>query len=132
MKRKLAIALCSLYLISVIGVALSFHFCGGKLAAVSSVHAQQSCKLCKSAPKEPTDSNCCKNTVLDVKVDDSHQASKMVSLPDAFSLIAFLPIDFHALFSRIFPTSLITEYRYKGPPEPSGVALRILNCVFRN
>lgn len=131
LKRKTAIALCALYLISVIGVALSFHFCGGKLASVSSIHTQASCKFCKSE-KKTTAGNCCKNTQLDVKVDDSHQASKTVNAPDFFGFSAFLPSSITELFSRFLPVLFTAETVDEAPPEPSGVALNIMNCVFRN
>lgn len=132
LKRKIAIALCSFYLISVIGVALSFHFCGGRLASVSAVSTPKGCKFCASEKKTGTEKDCCKDTSLHVKVDDSHRAAKTISAPDFFGFTTFLPAGITELFTRILPVLFTVETVYETPPDPSGIALNIMHCVFRN
>jgi len=131
LKQKLAISLCTFYLISVIGVALSLHFCGGKLAAVSAVNAKATCKYCKSAPISVKDNNCCKNTQVDLKVKDNHQVESAVKLPKLFSIDTFLHPNVGYIFSQLLPR-LFSKVAYTSPPEPTGVALHVMNCVFRN
>ena len=52
LKQKIALSLAVLYAVSVIGFALSLHFCGGKLANVSAFNNEVSCKFCKEIPAE--------------------------------------------------------------------------------
>ncbi len=131
LKQKLAISLCTFYLISVIGVALSLHFCGGKLASVSATSAKASCKYCKAEPIAQKDDNCCKNTEVDVKVKDNHQVESAIKLPKLFSVDVYL----HSYFSQVFRQFLpifFSKLENKAPPKPTSVALHVMNCVFRN
>ncbi len=131
LKQKLAISLCTFYLISVIGVGLSLHFCGGKLAAVSATNAKAICKYCKAEPIAQKDDNCCKNTKVDLKVKDNHQAESGFKLPKLFSVDAF----FHPAISNIFRQFLppfFSKLENKAPPKTTSVALHVMNCVFRN
>ncbi len=117
LKQKLALSLCTFYLFSVIGVALSLHFCGGKLASISATSAKAVCKYCKAEPIAPKDDNCCKNTKVDIKVKDSVDA------------IIYAP--FHAVLDYFVP-NYFNKLENKAPPKITGVALHIMNCVFRN
>ncbi|MBC7615805.1 MAG: hypothetical protein H7202_07035 [Pedobacter sp.] len=131
LKQKLAISLCAFYVISVIGVALSLHFCGGKLASISALNAKEVCKYCKSEPIAQKDDNCCKNTKIDVKVKDNHQIESAVKLPKIFSIDAFIPRAAHTIFKKLLP-NLFNKVENRNPPKITGVALHVMNCVFRN
>ena len=131
LKQKLAISLCTFYLISVIGIALSLHFCGGKLAAISATKATASCKYCKAESSAKKDDNCCKNTKVDVKVKDNHQSENAIKLPKLFSVDVFLHPNVHQIFLQVFPT-FFSKLANKTPPTPTSVALHVMNCVFRN
>ncbi|RZK55071.1 MAG: hypothetical protein EOO91_14765 [Pedobacter sp.] len=131
LKQKLAIGLCTFYLLSVIGVALSIHFCGGKLASVSVTNAQAACKYCKAETADKKDDGCCKNTKIEAKVKDSHQVESSFKLPKLFSFETLLHPKFADLLSQILP-SYFSKVVNKSPPKSKGVALHIFNCVFRN
>ncbi len=131
LKQKLAISLCTFYLISVIGVALSLHFCGGKLASVSATKAVASCKYCKAESASKMDDNCCKNTKVDVKVKDNHQIEGGFKLPKLFSVDVFLHSDIKEI-AHLFLPAYFNKLSNKAPPEPTGIALHVMNCVFRN
>jgi hypothetical protein len=131
LKQKLAISLCTFYLFSVIGVALSLHFCGGKLAAISATKATASCKYCKAETASKKDDNCCKNTKVDVKVKDNHKTESGVKLPKLFSVDVYLHPNVSRVFNLFFPT-FFSKLTNKAPPESTGVALHVMNCVFRN
>jgi hypothetical protein len=131
LKQKLAIGLCTFYLLSVIGVALSIHFCGGKLAAVSVTSAQAACKYCKAEKQDKKDDGCCKNTKIEAKVKDSHQVESTFKLPKLFSFETLLHPKFADLLNQILP-SYFSKVVNKSPPKSKGVALHIFNCVFRN
>ncbi len=130
-KQKLAISLCTFYLVSVIGVALSLHFCGGKLAAVSATSAKASCTYCKAEAASKMDDNCCKNTKVDVKVKDNHQVESAVKLPKLFSVDFFIHFSYDEAFKWILP-KFFSKLENKAPPKSTSVALHVMNCVFRN
>ncbi len=130
-KQKLAISLCTFYLVSVIGVALSLHFCGGKLAAVSATNAKASCTYCKAESTTQKDDNCCKNTNIDVKVKDNHQVESAVKLPKLFSTDFFIHSNYSEAFKWFFP-KFFSNLENKAPPKSTSVALHVMNCVFRN
>jgi len=131
LKQKFALSLCTFYLVSVIGVALSMHFCGGKLASVSVYTDRAACKYCKAEAKDKKDDGCCKNTKVDVKVKDSHQAESSFKLPKLFSLETFIPTKFSELFKPVIP-AFFSKLENKAPPRSTSVAIHVFNCVFRN
>jgi hypothetical protein len=131
-KRQIAITLSVYYAICVIGLALSMHFCGGKLAAVTWGEKQASCKLCSGNKKIEKSNNCCKNTQLEVKVSDHHQLVDTYKLPKVFEspLIANL----FSLNAELIPSvALLTNNLANSPPElkRSSVKIFIQNQVFR-
>lgn len=130
LKQKLVLGLCAFYLISVIGVALSLHFCGGNL---SSVHLTQvaKCKGCMAAEKKAAADNCCKNTAVDAKIKDSHQSGVKVSLPKNYSIRLFLAPFLSEIAESLLP-DLFSRIENKAPPYTGSVAIHIFNCVFRN
>jgi hypothetical protein len=131
LKQRLAFGLCLFYTLSVIGLALSMHFCGGKLASVAIYTNKTACKYCKSEPIAKKDDGCCKNTKVEVKVKDSHETTAAFKLPKLFSTSVFLPSIAVALFQK---TTLLAVRKIdnKAPPSLSRVAIHVFNCVFRN
>jgi hypothetical protein len=130
-KQKLALSLCTFYLVSVIGVALSMHFCGGKLASVAVYSSKAACKFCKAAVSDSKDNGCCKNTKVEVKVKDSHQSESSFKLPKVFNVESLLPSRAIEFVGRLIP-KLFNKIENKAPPKSKGVAIHVFNCVFRN
>lgn len=130
-KQKSALVLCAFYALSVIGIALSIHFCGGKLADVALYANKTACKYCKAEPVDKADDGCCKNTKIEAKIKDSHQSQASFKLPKIFSLETYLPSNVSELFKPFFP-KFFTQLENKAPPSLSGVSFRVLYCVFRN
>jgi hypothetical protein len=131
LKQKFALGLCAFYLFSVIGIAMSMHFCGGSLATVSLYNAGASCKLCKEEPVNKKDDSCCQNTKIEVKVKDSHQAESLVKLPKALDILTFLPPRISELFKLYLP-AFFKEAIDEAPSRVSSVSRQVLHCVFRN
>ncbi|WP_158796323.1 hypothetical protein [Pedobacter sp. L105] len=129
LKQKLALGLCIFYLVSVIGVALSLHFCGGELSAVhfTQLSSPKGCGMEKAA----STSSCCKNTSVDAKIKDCHQSGVKTELPKTFSVHWFLPPFLSDIFDVILP-KLFSKVENKAPPFSSRIALHVFNCVFRN
>lgn len=131
LKQKIALGLCTFYLLSVIGVALSMHFCGGKLASVNFYSSKAACKFCKNEQPDKKDDGCCKNTKVEVKIKDSHQSETAFKLPKLFSFEMVLPVYGYDHFKRILPL-VFSRISNKTPLVSKRVALHVFNCVFRN
>ncbi|SHG75644.1 hypothetical protein SAMN04488522_107162 [Pedobacter caeni] len=122
--------LCAFYLMSIIGIALNMHYCGGKLSAVRFTETAK-CGACKGAEKMKKSSNCCKDTSVEAKVKDSHEAGVKVAVPKDFSLELFLGPALSEAFRLLLP-NLFSKAENKAPPLSSVLSLHAFNCVFRN
>lgn len=132
LKQKIALSLAVLYAVSVIGLALSLHFCGGKLANVQLFSNEIACKLCKDIPAEKLkDDGCCKNTQVTVKVKDSHQTAAKVEMPKLFSIQLFIHPPVLEFLTNVTP-AFFSKISNKAPPLSSRIALHVFNCIFRN
>lgn len=131
LKQKLALGLSVFYVFSVIGLALSMHFCGGQLASVSLFANEVACKYCKAEPVAKKDDGCCKNTKVEVKVKDNHKAESSFKLPKIFSLEAILGQRLADFFRPYFP-NFFSKVENKAPPKSARISLQLLHCVFRN
>lgn len=130
-KQKIALSMAVFYAVSVIGLAMSLHFCGGKLANVHFFSSEISCKLCKDIPLVKKDDGCCKNTEVNVKVKDSHQSEAEVQMPKLFSIQLFLQQPVINFLQNITP-QFFSKIANKAPPLSSRLSLHIFNCIFRN
>ncbi|WP_421945685.1 HYC_CC_PP family protein [Pedobacter sp.] len=132
LKQKIALSLAVFYAVSVMGLALSLHFCGGKLENVKLFSSELACNLCKDIPAEKIkDDGCCKNTQVTVKVKDSHQTAAKVEMPKLFSIQLFLHPQVLEFLSNITP-AFFSKISNKAPPLSTRVALHVFNCIFRN
>ena len=129
-KQKIALGFCAFYLVSVIGVALSLHFCGENLAAVNFKKTTH-CKSCLAEKETQESDNCCTNTSVDAKITDSHQSGGGIELPKNFSITLFLFPVLSNIIDKVVP-QLFSKQENKAPPFSSRVALYAYNCVFRN
>jgi hypothetical protein len=130
MKQKIAMGLCVFYLVSMIGLAMSMHFCAGKLSSVRFIETAK-CKACTKDSKIAKGHNCCKTTAVDLKIKDSHQAGTKVKLPGNFGLQLFLGLPLIDVFKAMLP-ELLRPAENKAPPLSSIISLHLFNCVFRN
>lgn len=131
LRQKIALGLCVFYLVSVIGVALSLHFCGGELSAVHFSKAAPACAGCKTAEKKDTTNKCCKNTSVDAKIKDSHQSGSKVDIPKNYSIQWFLAPFLSRVINSVFP-KLFSKIENKAPPFAARISIYAFNCVFRN
>lgn len=129
-QQKIAMGLCLFYLISVIGIAVNMHYCSGKLSSVRFTERAK-CSACKEEKKIKDTHNCCKNTEVDVKVKDSHQAGFKVKVPENFSVQLFTGPRIIDIF-KVFLPNIFRAIENKAPPLSAKLSLHIYNCVFRN
>lgn len=130
-KQKIALSMAVFYAVSVIGLAMSLHFCGGKLANVHLFSSEIACKLCKDIPVSKKDDGCCKNTAVNVKVKDSHQSEAQMQMPKLFSIQLFLHNPVLNFLQNITP-QFFSKIANKAPPLSTRLSLHIFNCIFRN
>jgi hypothetical protein len=132
MRKKIAFGLCVFYLVSVIGIAMSLHFCGDKLSSVKFTE-QASCNACKAMDgKEMAKKNdCCKNEKVEAKVTDQHQSSVKLDLPKNYSITLFITPIIANFIQSLLP-SFFGQAENKAPPLSSRISLHIMNCIFRN
>lgn len=131
LKQKIAIFFTVLYTTSVMGIALSLHFCAGKLDNVKVFETSNSCSVCaKSVSTEKTD-DCCKTSKVSLTVKDSHQLQAKVSLPKFFASVLFVRSPAIFVVEQAFVSSL-TFISNKAPPLSAKIALHLFNCNFRN
>lgn len=130
MRQKIAFGLCAFYLLSVIGIALSLHFCGNELSSVNFTK-QYSCKVCKTTgDKKMAKDHCCKNTTVEAKITDQHESSSKVDVPKDFSVtLFFAPII--AEFLQYLLPGLFSKIAHEAPRLSSVISLHLYNCVFR-
>lgn len=130
LRQKLTIGFCAYYLISVIGIALSLHFCGGNLAAVSMSKAKAACELCADESDLAVNDNCCKDTRITVKIHDSHQSVSPVKIPGQHVTDLFLPPVIAGVLQEVQLPHLYQPVQ-QAPPKSPGSPIYILNCNFR-
>ncbi|WP_462267087.1 HYC_CC_PP family protein [Mucilaginibacter sp.] len=127
MKRAAILLIALLYLGTVMGVGLNFHYCFGRVSSVKLYESQPDCKLLKRTKKP----GCCQSKQLNVKVKDSHeQVKEGVKL---YSPVAQRPATHYAGLQLAVSGINISGYTYRGPPLTalSCCPLFIKNCTFR-
>lgn len=77
MKKALAILFSFFYLLSVSGLSLNFHYCGGKIKKVSFFHTDEE-GCCKGEMKETA--GCCKEKTATVKTLETHEAPASIQV----------------------------------------------------
>lgn len=126
-KKSGVILLAVLYTITAAGFALNLHYCGNTVASVKINAPAKSCQ----EPMAKSKMNCCKDTKLDVKVKDGHQAEQASFLAKIYAFeIPKLPFEDFS-FS---PQQAATHHFFdRGPPDiPSQkVSVYLKNCLFR-
>jgi hypothetical protein len=125
-KRSVILGLAILYLVTVSGFVLNFHYCFNRLSSLNIDAPSNACVKTLAVSKM----KCCKDQHLEVKVKDSHQAGSQAFSGKFF--MADLAIPALSTFSPSFQNhSGGSLFTYRGPPEPSGTPIYLTNCIFR-
>lgn len=126
MKKVTAILLLLLFLIANSGVAVSLHWCGGKLASIDFfADGEHNCKCGKKAMKP----NCCKDKTIHLNASDelaktSHFAFKIATTKFLFAFLA--PTEFvpSAKFKYV-----VSDFYHPPPFKPKN-PIYLLDRVF--
>lgn len=123
MKKFIVAILAIIYLTVTSGVAMSIHYCMGKVASVDLMHTGNKCGMTTDGK------GCCKDEFKMVKLEDSHKLiSNDIKIYSPISSIGNAQIFDDTKFSL---SGIKTEYNNHSPPEATGISLNILYCVFR-
>lgn len=126
LKRSAILAMMILYLATVSGFALNLHYCFNRLSSVNIDSPVKSCAKILQTSKM----KCCKDTHVEVKVKDAHQAGLPSFLAKVFSFD--VPRSHFAEFYIPAQNGLNQKLADRGPPLPtSGVSILLKNCNFR-
>lgn len=125
MKRLFAISLMLIYLTFSAGVAVAYHFCGGKLAEISVFKGTKSC-----CPDADSQKSCCQNSTLTLKIRNDYSSD--ITFPDVPSakFIAVLQNVFS--FIEISVSNQITKQMFDthGINRDSNLPIYLTNRVF--
>lgn len=91
MKKIFLICLSFLYLTTVSGITLNFHYCGGKLKLVSLYHSDSEKGCCGKKMKKD---RCCNDKTTSFKLKDSHNYSPSSKVPPTFTkfIVSNIPV----------------------------------------
>lgn len=128
MKRATVILLLVSYLIPAIGITVSAHYCGGKLASVSlELLGTEKCKCGSKKMKK----DCCKTKTCTFKIKDEQQQTPQLAIDfsKSFSVHhAIIQNETNSFFSSTVEAEL---YKHHSPPLLLKQPLYILNSIFR-
>lgn len=125
MKKITVAILAIIYLTVSSGVAMTIHYCMGKIASVDLMHPADKCGKCGMK----TTGGCCKDEFKIVKLSDSH---KLISNDlNIYSPVAVIDNSKSIFDSNIFSSRTQPGNRNHSPPRAPGISLNILYCVFR-
>ncbi len=116
-----------LYLLPVVGVHATMHYCGGKFVSVSFSNDEGKCCCGNTKMKK----GCCENKEISLKMDESHQKANEVffNVADAFQM---QPVFTEPAFDFFKPlTSVLGSYESHRPPDVSKQPIYLKNRVFR-
>lgn len=116
-----------LYLVSALGITVTAHYCGGKLASVAVNFT--GADLCKCGSKKMKD-NCCKTTTCSFQIKDVQDKTAEVNFSfSSFNFQPAMPVTIHTGI-----TELLAEHNFSinhPPPPEIKPPLYLLNRVFR-
>lgn len=120
-RKCISLILSVLLLVSNTGLAFSVHYCGGKIASVSSVyHTGKVCEMEKPVVEKPCcakkiaekHKKCCKDKVVNLKekTGDGIVKTFSVQIDAPFIICNWKPINFRAVIVNDTKVTLIRHY----------------------
>ena len=115
-RKASALILATIYLSFAVGVTVHQHYCMGELVGASLFSLRgEACGKCGMEKHTEASKDCCKDTSIIIKADDSHTFSQAIY--DVNSQTFILPdIHFVSGSLSIQPTQIANLYRAHSPP----------------
>jgi len=125
MKKFLVTILAIVYLGVSSGVAMTIHYCMGKVSSVELLKHKDNCSKCGMK----SGSGCCTDEFKIVKLTDSH---KLIINDLNISAPVAIINDSQSIFdSNVFLTQTTSDFNNHSPPESQNISLNVLYSVFR-
>ena len=125
MKKVLIFIVAIIYLSVSSGVAMTIHYCMGKVSSIDLFHHSDKCGKCGMK----TTGDCCKDEFKIVKLTDSHKIFS--SEINIFIPVAILDNSKSIFDANFQNTQIVTLFNNHSPPISLGTSLCILNSIFR-
>ncbi len=125
LKRSVAIGLIMLYVGTVFGFVLNFHYCFDRLSSVKIDASAIACTKVLQTSKM----KCCKDRHIEVKVKDAHQIGSPLFWGKLFPL-ALINLDF-TVVSPALQNPSTERLLDRGPPLTPDIPIFLKNCTFR-
>jgi hypothetical protein len=124
-KKVFSLIFVGFYVFSIVGLSLTFHYCGARLAQVQ--FQGKEIRACCSEKVEKT-AKCCKNQAVTFKVKDHHLGNSSIYVPVS---IAFLPSNqqVNTGYTKVVNTDKYAFTLQK--PPPNNISKEVLYGVFR-
>jgi hypothetical protein len=129
MKRTLTSIIAIIYFVISSGLAMSIHYCMGKISSVDLNHNSTETCVCGMSLKETSNKGCCKTEFKMVKLDDNHKAA--YTFYDFQAPVVLLPATINLFDAVDLRASEKIYADIHGPPLISKQDTYLLNCVFR-
>jgi len=127
LKKSGVILLTLLYIVTVVGFALNFQYCGKVITDIKINAPLQGCIKGPMAAKM----KCCTQKHVDIKIKDAQESTPASILAKVFAFQ--LPVVSFGHFSINATAAFLQTSCYGAPPEPGqySVAVFVRNCNFR-
>ncbi len=125
MKKFLVTILAIVYLGVSSGVAMTIHYCMGKVSSVELLTHNDKCNKCGMK----SGSGCCTDEFKIVKLTDSHKL--IINEINISAPIAIIDNSKNIFNTRFSSTVQTSSFNNHSPPLSQGISLCILNGVFR-
>ena len=130
MKKFFTALLALLYISTSTGASIHVHYCMGKLADWGLVSSEtKKCSKCGMKKSANKDNGCCKDEHKFVK-NDTDQKTTETAFQMAHAIAVALPVSFFEISAPGIITITEQNPTSHAPPESSGIAVYIRNCVF--
>jgi hypothetical protein len=125
MKKIVVAILALLYLAASSGIAMTVHYCMGKVSSVDLYSNSEKCGKCGMKKAN----GCCEDKFKIIKLDDTHKLiSSGISI---FAPSAIVNNPKYFFNSTLYYSAFHSEFNSHSPPGSPGLSLCILNSVFR-
>jgi hypothetical protein len=129
MKKFVTVILAFVYLVTTSGVVVTLHYCMGKLSSAGLGNAKiEKCGIC-GMKEDASKEGCCHTENNFLKVDDSHNYSKVSFEINSF--IAVIPVQFTSLEQSAQGLEKTIALQYHSPPDKRYASVYLYNNVFR-
>lgn len=129
MKKLLAILIAFFYLAITSGFTVNVHYCMGKVSSVK-LHNTDDDACGKCGKPGAKGGNCCKDVHKFLKVDNSHQAAKMLAADGPVTMDLSLPVAVLQLPSPMLLQASSFNYHLHAPPLTPQRPIFLRYCVF--